>query len=664
MTVQGKIGEYIEHGKFLCAMVMEDTGKRLRLLNQNGREVSLAQSRLVHLSRGSHSLRQSREELLRELKDVAERRREMMTLVDLAAIWELASEEAEAVFEPVFLAGLAFGEDASDDHVAAFLRCIFADRLYFKYREGRIVVHAQEVVEQLRLQQEREAQKEALLVNGAQGLRRIWDGERQADWPEREDCLCLVRDYYLHGSDAQESATARELLKRAELTRPHDPFYIMVKAGLWDKNENIPLLRAGLPVEFSAAAMAQAAALPAPDAAALLVDRRRDLTALPLLTIDGAATRDYDDALHIEKRGDDYLVGIHISDVAHYVRPGEPLFAEAVSRMTSLYFPEQQVPMLPAVLSEGICSLIVGKPRAAVSFLVLLSAEGEVLDFDLVASVVEVKRRLSYVEADALVDSDQELGWLAGLSRKLQQRRVEAGALLMPIPDVNISVASDGNTVSVALAEVDTVSRTLVAEFMVLANTLGAQFVAEREVPGLYRCQEPPRKRLFGAPQKDLFLNYRQRRQLSPGQLLSKPRAHSGVGVPQYTTVTSPIRRLLDLVMQQQIRYLLAGKGALYRREELNDLAATILSTQGRVNQVRQQRHRYWLLKYLEEKEGQRLDALVIDRGPKRVQVVLVDCLLDGELPAARAAGATPGEVVRVRVERVNALDNQLRLEW
>lgn len=88
MTAQGKVGEYIEQGKFICAFVAEDTGKRLHLLNQNGREVSLSLSRLVHLSQAALSGQLSREEILRELKEVAERRRELMADVDLAAIWE------------------------------------------------------------------------------------------------------------------------------------------------------------------------------------------------------------------------------------------------------------------------------------------------------------------------------------------------------------------------------------------------------------------------------------------------------------------------------------------------------------------------------------------------------------------------------------------------
>ena len=666
MTAQGKLGEYVEQGKFICAFVVEDTGKRLHLLNQNGREVSLSLSRLVHLSQASSfaSVHMPREEMLRALKEVAERRRELMAQVDLAGIWELAVEEPESVFEPRFLAELSFGEDASDDHVAAFLRSIFVDRLYFKYKEGRITVHSAEVVEQLRHQQEQELQKEALLENGGKGLLQIWEGDAEAAWPEREDCLGMVRDYYLHGNDAPESATARELLRRAGLNHPHDGFHLLVKAGIWHAHENLPFHRQELADAFSEEALAQAAAIPAPDIAALCADRRRDLTALPLLTIDGAETRDYDDALHIEKRGDNYLVGIHISDVAHYVRPGDALYAEALNRVTSLYFPERQVPMLPPEISQGCCSLIAGQPRAAVSFMVELSPAGEVLDFDLLASVVMVKRQLSYGEAEKMVESDEELRLLADLSQKLQQRRIAAGALLIPIPDVNIKLTDGGEPVAVELSDVDTVSRTLVAEFMVLANTLGAQFVAEREVPGLYRCQEPPRKRLFTNPQRDLLVNFQQRRFLSPGQLLTTPKPHSGVGVSQYTTVTSPIRRLLDLLMQQQIKNLLAGKGALYRREELNDLAAKLLTTQSRVNQVRQQRHRYWLLKYLEPRVGERVEALVVNRGPKRVQVVLTDCLLDGDLPVVQAGRAEAGELVQVKLERVDALDNQLRFGW
>jgi len=333
--------------------------------------------------------------------------------------------------------------------------------------------------------------------------------------------------------------------------------------------------------------------------------------------------------------------------------------------MTSLYFPETQIPMLPRALSEGVCSLVAGKARAALSVMVLLSPKGEVLEFDLIPSLVEVKRQLSYPEAERLVASgDWELQALARLSEQLKQRRIEKGALLLPVPDVNISVDPEGR-VAVALSPVDTISRSLVAEFMVLANTLFAQFVADRQAPGLFRAQDEPHQRLIAGGEKDLFSIFRQRKMLKPGELLVYPKPHSGVGVMQYTTVTSPIRRFLDLVMQHQIKQLLSGRGAMFAADELAGIAGDINTVLARVNQVRRRRHRYWLLKYLEQKVGSRVEALLVNKGPKRINLTLLDCLLDADMPPSQAvSGKAPGDVVSLRVAKVDALDNVLRLEW
>jgi exoribonuclease II len=661
MGLQGKLVEYIEQGKFFCALVLEDQNKRLRVLAHNGREVNLPPSRIVHQSSSGYSPDGGREELIRLLRERGERRQALMAEVDLPAIWELAQESAQAVFSPAFLAELSFGERAGDDQVAALLRCVIDDKLYFKYKEGQVVAHTVEVVEQLRQRQEKERQEAALLTSGARGLLQLGQGEAPGDWPERAECLRLVRDFYLFGKEAPESDLARELLKLARLNRPHDSFHLLVRAGEWEANENIPLLRQELPTEFSPEALAQAGSFPEPDGEELVAVGRRDLRHLELLTIDGESTRDYDDALHLERRGENFLVGIHISDVAHYVHPGDPLYAEALRRTTSIYLPDRQIPMLPPAVSEGICSLIAGRPRAAMSFLVLLSPAGEVLDFDLVRSVITVKRQLSYPAVDGMLATDGELQTLADLSQQLRKRRVEKGAVIMPIPDVDIRPEPE---IAIRLADVDTPSRTLIAEFMVLANSLGAQYVADRQVPGLFRSQEPPRKLLVGTPDKDLLVNFLQRRCLSPGKLETKPRPHSGVGVMMYTTVTSPIRRLLDLAMQHQLTGLMRGQGARFTAGEMQELVGIIVAGQGRVGQVRQLRQRYWILKYLEQHQGERFDALVLTWGPKRVQVLLTDFLLEGDLPSTGAMRLQPGETVKIAIGRANALDNDLRLEW
>ena len=161
MVAAGKLIEYLDNGKFVCALVTESQQKRLRLLNQNGREVNLALSRVVHSSSITHSLSRSREELTNQLKYTTEKRMELMTDIDLEEIWELLSEEDSATFSPAFLTELIFGEDASDDTISALLRCVFSDKLFFKFKEGCILVNSTEKVSQLKLQREKETQKEA-----------------------------------------------------------------------------------------------------------------------------------------------------------------------------------------------------------------------------------------------------------------------------------------------------------------------------------------------------------------------------------------------------------------------------------------------------------------------------------------------------------------------
>jgi exoribonuclease-2 len=456
---------------------------------------------------------------------------------------------------------------------------------------------------------------------------------------------------------------ARELLKMAGLSDPQAPFHLLVKAGIWDPNENIPLLRQEIPTTFSVAARQQAEMLLQRGTAELFSDPgRTDLTELKPMTIDGATTLDYDDALTIEQEDGNFLVGVHISDVAHYVQPEDPLFQEAMHRGTSLYFPEGQIPMLPRHLSQGICSLIQGEVRATISMMILLSPEAEVLRVRIKPSIIKVARRLTYDEADRLIAGDDwELQTLDMLRKKLRDKRVAAGALLLPFPDVNISV---NGSVQITLSDTDTPARTLVSELMILANTEAAKFVADRMVPGLFRAQGPPRKRLVHGLDNDLFLNSLQRKQLSRGELLTSAKAHSGLGVEQYTTITSPIRRLLDLLMQHQLHSLVRREDLRFNEKMCKDFTAVITRTLASANAVKQQRHRYWLLKYLEARKGTSMNGLVLDSNPKRVFLLLTDILLDIDVPAPAGQVPEPGVMVQVKIAKVDALDNSVRFEW
>ncbi len=665
MDLKGTLVEYLDNGKFVCALVEEDTDRRLRLLTHTGRESSLPANRVLHTSRGRRlAATADREAKLRLLQEVFELRSRLAAGLDLQEVWESLESEVETSFATSFLNQLAFGQEAGEDSEAALLRRVFADRLFFRYKSGEIIAHSADQVEAQRAKRRQEEELERFLERSSAGLAALWKGEEAADWPEKERCLQLVADFQLHDKEAADSELARELLKRAGLTFAHAPYHLLVKAGHWRPDENQPLLRQKLPVAFSPEAMAQAEAMAEPDADRLLRLGYRDFRHLPLCTIDGEQTRDYDDALHVEARGDNLLVGIHIACVAHFVRPATPLFQEAVQRATSLYFPEGQVPMLPAELSENLCSLIEGRVRPALSFLALIGPDGRLLESSVAPSVVTVKRRLSYrqVNDTLLAGGDPDLALLADCGTRLRNRRVSDGALLLPFPDVIIEPRQDA--VDVRLEDSETPSRVLVAELMILANIIGAGYVVNHESAGLFRSQAPPRQRLFQGLQQDLFLNIRQRKRLSPMELLTSPKAHSGIGAPLYTTITSPIRRALDLVMQQQILGILLGEGAPHSRKDMKELGATLGQHLARAGGVRQLRHRYWLLRHLEGKVGQRLPALLIDKGARRIQVLLLDTLLEADLPVSQAPRIEAGSTVSVRLERADALDNLVRLAW
>ena len=666
MISSGKLIEYLDNGRFLCAFVTENQDKRVRLINQNGKELVLPVSRIVHTSTISHPLNASRESLLKELKEVNELRCSLVEQINLAEIWELAVDAENPSFDLIFLAELTLGREADDDILAAFLRAIFMDKMYFKYREEGIKVQTREQVEQLKQQRDKEQQKLELIHKGAAIVAALFNRQDIATGMERlkEECLDLLRQYYLFGNDAEHAEITRQILKEAGLVNPHAPFHILVNAGVWTKNENIPMLRSDLPSSFSLAARQQAELILQRSKDSLFQDPGRvDHTHLTPLTIDGATTLDFDDALTVEERPEGFLVGIHISDVAHYVRPGDPLFQEAMQRGTSLYFPEGQIPMLPRHLSQGICSLIQNEIRAAFSFMILLSPEAEVLRTRIMPSIIKVARRLTYEEADRRMEDDPELRLLNELRQKLRRRRLDNGALLLPFPDVNIFVDPHGK-VHVSLGKTDTPARTLVSEMMILANSEAARYVSDRMVPGLFRSQPPLKNRIVHGEDDDLFQNTRQRKQLPRGELLTVAQAHSGLGVAYYTTVTSPIRRLLDLVMQHQINSIARRQEPCFTEDMCKDFTSVINRTLAAANSVKQQRHRYWLLKYLEERKGQTIDAMIIEAGPKRVNLLLTDLLLDVDLPHPADHKPNPGSIVKLRISKVDALDNTLKLDW
>jgi exoribonuclease II len=667
MIAPGSLIEFIDGGRFFCGLVSGVAEKKVQLISQNGRELHLPESRILNASHQAFPLNVSRETIVALLRERCAGRVTLAASIDLEPLWQITCEEADNEYSPEFLTEMHFGGTVDDDQRAAFLRAIFADALFFKFKNGKVVAHTPAQVEQLQQQRQREQEKAQLLEQAALGMQSIMRGElvTEAQWPDRERCLQWLGESVLFGAEAAEDEFIRQVLKKAGLTAPHAGYELLIKAGIWNRDENLSLLRSDQPVDFPDSCHRLTENLCEPTAEDLLSDpKRKDLRFLKTFTIDGAATRDFDDALHIIRKEDGLIeVGIHITDVSYHVPIKSPLFAEAKERATSIYFPEGHIPMLPQRLSLDLCSLIQGKVRPTISFLVTFSPEGSVVHSTIVPAVIEVKRQLSYREADGLIDRDPDLAALNVIRQQLRQQRVDRDALLLSLPDVNIDIR-DRDHIQVYLAPVDTPARNLVSELMILANGLAASYLAAREAPGLFRSQPPPRKRIISGVQNSLADIAHQRRYLARGELTSHPKPHSGLGLNSYTTITSPIRRFLDLAMQHQLSHMLHGRGILFSGEECKTFTGLIQQKLGRANAIRQQRHRYWILRYLAPKEGQRVNALVVGVGPKRINLLLCDCLFDVDLPPNSTFPVDPGDIVRIRLTRVRPLDNILRVDW
>jgi ribonuclease R len=231
--------------------------------------------------------------------------------------------------------------------------------------------------------------------------------------------------------------------------------------------------------------------------------RRRDFRALPIVTVDGETAKDFDDAVHVERLLDgNYLLQVHIADVAHYVRPGTALDREARLRGTSVYFPDRAVPMLPLELSNGICSLNPHVDRLTMSVLIELDPTGQVVAYDISPGVIRSAERMTYtaVHAALLGDADARRRYAAQvdhfrqmeeLARLLNRRRDARGSIDFDLPEPEIEFDEYGRMIGVARSERNIAHR-IIEEFMLAANETVARHLERVGVPALYRIHEKP----------------------------------------------------------------------------------------------------------------------------------------------------------------------------
>jgi exoribonuclease II len=630
------------------------------------------------------------ERIVAKLTALAAETSALIEEVDVAMLWEFAGEEEKA-WKAGELAELMFAS-REPAQTLAIMRALRLDTVYFKSRrdglyEPRPSSQVDALIEQRDVEARKEEGRRALFgtlqtILGAPSDERADVLAKAMDETSFRQTIDLLREYAAAGDEFGRSRQADELLEeigsvlgRRLRGRGHlQAFYLLVELGYWHEHENLWLHRFRIVEHVTPELIAEANRHAETDWEP--ESWRRDLTDLFCVTIDDESTLDVDDALSITSCLDGgWEVGIHIADPSARVHLDSPLDVDARNRGTSLYLPTGCIPMFPRALSELAMSLVEGHLRPAITTRVRLSESLQILETEVFPSVIRVGRRVSYDEADRILESDEEtplhdtIHYLKYIADELLMVRQNRGAFSVDLPEVKLKVDMSSGQPVVKLLGIDTESpsRMLVSELMILCNQVMAEFCAEREIPTIYRVQEAPDSDLLDegtlAIPEGVARSFAMVRKMKRGDITTRPGSHFGLGLDKYVQASSPIRRYGDLVCQRQIKAFLAGESMPYDEDTILRVLAGVDNTTREALRAERETVRYWVIYYLATKAGEVVDATVIehkDEQGSRVTLFLeetafrANCMLRQKVPI--------GDRVQVVVERADPRKDMLVL--
>ncbi len=653
----GNIVEFIDKQKIICAVIIEIKKLRLKLLTEYNRDVKLSANRLASNGKSKLDLGLGRVKTVAALKRIADRRKALIEKVDIQELWEVLNSEQEWI-DLVTMTELCFPENPNEDYQSAVLRAFFNNRLYFKFNTDSFFPYSVEKVEQIKAQA-KEADRQNLLIETAGNwVKMVLAAKEPVTFENDPEIIKILKSYYLHELDSPYNKQAQAILKKAGIKSKTAIFNLFVKLGIWDQNENIHLLRYDVPLLFSPKAIERANSLNSQISRPNFSEKRRDLSDLDIITIDGKFTLDFDDAISLKKQNENYILGIHIADVGHYIQKGDILDQEALERASSIYMPDQKISMVPEKLSENLCSLKQNELRPAISTMITITPTADIVDYEIFPSLIQVKKRLTFFDVNLILDENSTIAGLYMIAKNFREKRVKQGAVHINLPEVNVWLNNE-QIPMLTQANRESPGRMLVSEIMIMANWLTADFLKKHQVPAVFRSQPGPRERLYNGVESSIFLNWMQRKHLSRFILGTTPERHCGLGLDAYTTATSPIRKYFDLVSQRQVRSVL-GLEAPYSTREIKKIIRNLGIPMSQVSKIQFKRHRYWLLKYLENEIGKEKEAMVLNQYRDNFTILLKEYMMECRLSKSGNINLKPEELVQVKIQHASARDDLL----
>ena len=274
---------------------------------------------------------------------------------------------------------------------------------------------------------------------------------------------------------------------------------------------------------------------------------------------------------------------------------------------------------------------------------------------------IQVERRLSYDLADQMLEEEDEgLTRLRGIAEKLLRRRAASGAFFIPRPERIVRVSRD-KEITISKRDRESPSQKIISEFMILANCLAALFLKEKGIPAIYRGQMEPREAVLPMERFDPLQAYRLRRIMNRVEVSTRPLRHAGLGAEAYLTLTSPIRRFYDLLIEKQVLEALRGS-PVWNDTQLGEIINRVGPAIAKVGLVEELTEQYWILRYLEKRMGSTTPAMILDRFANKYLIHLSEYLLEVDMAANSGRDLVPGDQVLVRIEKANARSGVLKI--
>jgi len=400
---------------------------------------------------------------------------------------------------------------------------------------------------------------------------------------------------------------------------------------------------------------------------------REDLRDVPLVTIDGEDARDFDDAVYCERVGKGYRLIVAIADVSHYVKPGTALDREAVARGNSVYFPQNVIPMLPEILSNGLCSLNPMVDRLCMACEMEIDARGEIQEFRFFEAVMRSQARLTYTKVAAmLVDGDAALRQeyaplvphlenLYALYKVLNKARQARGAVDFELPETKIIYDAQRKIDRIVPLQRNDAHK-LIEECMLAANVCAAEFLVKKKVPAPFRIHAGPPAEKLTALREFLFelgvqlgggdepkakdyakllasLGDRPDTRLihtvllrSLSQAIYSPDnvGHFALGFENYTHFTSPIRRYPDLLVHRAIKGIVRRQPIQDTIEAVQTLTDHLSMTERRADDATREVVRWLKAEYMMDKIGEEFDGIISGVTNFGIFVELAEVYVDG----------------------------------